>query len=500
MDAIITDPRPLPDSALLKAVQLTERLFSEADKIPALCYGYNLAWSLYDRVHLEVSIPRQLIKVGDQDPVYKSAAPYSPMSWLREAGTQLLPFLFSLASLIRFRISSKPSVAIWTGDFFDPRTGSDFRLGDLYTHLRSLEVPFIEFIRANHRGGLIQAFQNAWKRKRWAVYYDACAFFLASNRDVPRLNLSNLSDVDARAVFARYESDLATIRSAAGIFRAWFRMLNVHALIAWEFSSRQAALIVASKSLGLPVIGFMHGAGMRTYMMHEFVPARAGNIGPDLFGVWSDWWKEYYAAHAGIYGRVEVSGPMRRPPIQLGKKKPRSGTKPLALWISEPLLAPTEAVTWLRHIRKDYRLVIKKRPYTSDDFYNGLIVQFPEFKEVETRDGDIFRAFLEADVVIGSHSTGVIDASLMDVPFLLVATLKWGDYFELSGYDAPFRIYTQDIHDFDISLNWLQQNDPTSTLESIRKRFYGNGVSDGSRWVAEAAFAVVSGRLVGTSS
>ena len=495
MDAIITEPRPLPDSALLKAVDLTERLFSEADKIPALFCGYNLVWSLYDRVHLEVSIPRQLRSEESQDPVLKGAAAYSLFTWVREAGRQLLPFLFSLASLIRFRIGGKPSVAIWTGDFFDERTGGDFRLGDLYLHLQSLEVPFIEFIRTNQRGGVVQAFKHAWIRKRWAVYYDACAFFLSSNRNIPGLNLSGLSDPDARAVFSRYERDLAITRSSAGIFAAWFRILNIRTLIAWEFSSRQAALIVAAKSLGLPVIGFMHGAGMRTYMMHEFLPAKAGKIGPDIFGVWSAWWKEYYTTHAGIYGHVEVAGPMRPPSIQLAKKKPTTETKPMALWISEPLLAPKEAVVWLRHLRKNYRLIIKKRPFTSDSFYNGLIEQFPEFKEVETRDGDIFQAFVEANVVLGSHSTGVIDASLMGVPFVLVSTRKWGDYFELSGYDAPFRMYVQDTDELDLSLHWLKENNPTSVLESVRNRFYGDGVSDGSRWVAERAFAAMNGRL-----
>jgi hypothetical protein len=482
------------DSVLARAMARTDRVFAEAERLPATCGNLNLVWSLYDRVHLEVSLP---IELGLSRAEGAGGTPrrLPVRSWLGAAFRHVLPFIYSLVSLAYLRLRGGARIAIWTGDFNDPRTGGDFRMGHLYSHLQKLNVPFLEFIRENHRGGLRQAIKNCWERRRWAVYYDACSFFLAPASRVPPINVSDLSDPEARDIFARYEGDLARTISSVGLFRKWFSWLGIRGLVAWEYSSRQASLIASAKLQGLPVIGFMHGAGMRSYMIHEFIPGRAGMIGPDVFGVWSAWWKEYYVSRAGIYGKVEIAGPMRLPEVGLRARRAGSGV-PTALWISEPLLNPAEAVPWLRHLRKGYRVIIKKRPSTSDAFYNGLVKDYPEFGDLEIREGDIFKAISEADVVLGSHSTGVADASLIGVPFLFVATRKWGDYFELSDADSPYRLFVRNTEELDLSLEWVRTMDVQHVLTMIRERFYGTGESDGSRWVADRARIALEGGRV----
>jgi len=478
-----------PGSVLERALAETQRVFSEVDKVPGRLHGLNPVWAVFDRVHLEVSLPLALRRRGGEPSGPETLPPRPSRAWafLRGLAVHTPLFVLSLANLLRLRRESRPRVAIWTGDFYDPRNGGDFRLGGLYAHLNAENAAFVDLVRT-HNGGLRQALANARSRGRPVIYYESLAFFLSGAWRARRPDFSAVP-ADHAAVLGRYAPEIAAVVPHARLFAALLGFLNVRSLVAWEFSSRQAALIFAAKTRGIPVIGFMHGAGMRSYMAHEFLPAAAGPLGPDVFGVWSSWWRAYFRRHTSLYGAVEVSGPMRRPEIAAGAPERATPARgPRVLWISEPLLDPDEAVPWLRHLCARFEVTIKKRPFTTDVFYKGLVARYPEFAALPTADGNIFQAIAAADVVIGSHSTAVIDASLAGVPFILVATQKWGDYFELESFDAPWAVYVRDVAGLDDSLAALAEGAETAeTLRALRERFYGSGESDGSLWVARKA-------------
>jgi hypothetical protein len=283
-------------------------------------------------------------------------------------------------------------------------------------------------------------------------------------------------------MFAR---DLHHVARTIPLFRLIYKFIGVRELMAWEYSERQAGLIHAARRAGLPVIGFMHGAGMESYMAHEFMSAYTGSrpLGPDYFGVWSGWWKAYFETRSRLYGSVEISGNLRksaRPSAPAAAGPPRK-----ILWISEPLAEVEDIEPYLRVVAARYDLGIKKRPSTADSFYNRLVKAYPEMRDVPFLDGNIFEAIAQFDLVIGSHSTAVIDAAVVGKPFILVDTRKWGDYFELRDDPDGRLFFAETPEDLPSVIARWESADVRGALGRIRERFYGDAGSDGCAWMVE---------------
>jgi len=465
---------------LEKALAHTGRTFREAQTYPVLAEGQNIAFSIYGLYH------RQIALAGAQGlPAADAPRTEGWRRWARGCRTGaalFLPFLYSLASLAWLAATRKARTAIWTGDFLDARTRADFRVGDLYRALADGGIPFVEFIRGN-QAGFPAAWKNAVARRRPAVYYEALTFFLGGL--FPSPSLPEAPEGLSRA-YRRFRADLDGVARSIPILRAAYRIAGVRELIAWEYSDRQAGLIHAARSLDIPVIGFMHGAGMLAYMAHEFIPEYQGPgpLGPDVFGVWSEWWAGYFRERSRLYGRLEVSGTLRK------SRRPRKAGAPRGpirkvLWISEPLGVVEESLPYLRALRAGFEVGIKKRPSTSDRFYNALLAADPGFRDLEARDGDIFEAIAEYDPVVGSHSTAVLDATWLDKPFVFVDTPKWGDYFELAGSEATRWLLARDPASLVAALRKWEGADAAGVCAEVRERYYGDPARDGCAWIVE---------------
>ncbi|NUQ00845.1 MAG: hypothetical protein HUU35_13430, partial [Armatimonadetes bacterium] len=300
------------------------------------------------------------------------------------------------------------------------------------------------------------------------------------------------ADPLAVAVFGAFADRLRGARARVGGLRRLLRWTGVRHLVGWEFANRQALLTIAAKCEGIPVSGFMHGAGMRTYMAHEFMPEfqAARPHGPDRFGVWSEWWREYYQRQSKLYGSVEVSGPMRPAAVLAkGERGPREG--PLrVLWISEPLIHPSEVIDYLDAVRARHELVIKIRPANKDRFYSALLELRPDYAQTPAVDGSIHEAVANADVVVGSHSTAVIEASLQETPFVLVATQQWGDYFEVADGVQP-ALYVTTPADLLVSIDAHGTAPDRGRIRQLRERFFGQPGASGTAWLAEVVTADV---------
>jgi hypothetical protein len=471
--------RPSTEGSILeRAAALTSCIFAEAARLPLDYKGYEVVWSVYSSVHLKHSIPRELGQVEQENRAARSAV-RSAGRWLVDASL----FIYSLASLVRFSFRKGPKSILWSGDFYDARNEGDFRVGDLYGSLSGAGIAYLEFIRESAEG-LGRTWGNAVKRRRPAFYYlSVCRILRPFGNRLPAPDLSGLTE-GTREALGRFVPELSFIRDSLPWLERFLRFSGADALVAWELSSRQAGLIYAAKAAGMKVIGFMHGAGMKSYMAHEFMPEFSGKapVGPDTYGVWSPWWKEYYLRNSRLYGSVEVSGTLRKAVFPPGLRKAGKAARPVVLWISEPLVPVEEVVGYIAQLSRRFRVVIKKRPSTTDIFYNALVARHPEFAALDTADGDIFAAIREADVVVGSHSTAVVDAALVGVPFVLVDTPKWGDYFELAGFPAPYKLFVTDAGELERSLDHVLAQDTEDVLGRVRDRFYGAD-ADGCAWV-----------------
>jgi len=504
-------------STLDRALQITSSIFAEINHLECLYKGkWQTAWSLYNLVHIRFSIPfsehrEKLLHSpelrladfpsGARDSVFIAAklrgipvirpTCANRTRSLLDSGLQFcfhsFFLLYSIFSILIFRLRKGTRIALWTGDFVDKQSRADFRIGPLLEKLGKVGIPSIELVRQN-AFGFGRTFCNLLRRRRPAVYYESFFYFFARRHNV---NLRSPKDQLSAVVLSHYRHKLSALHSQIGMSEFLFALLDTKAFLSWEFSDRQAPLLIAAKERNLRTIGFMHGAGMRNYMAHEFMSEFTSpyKIGPDYFGVWSPWWKSYYDTHSRIYGRVEVGGPLRRETIRAASTPARANAEnpslPTVLWISEPLVEVEQVLDYMDWLKENTKLHIKKRPSTTDIFYNSLVCRYPRFKDVPFLDGNILEAISRADVVVGSHSTAVLDACLAHKPFVLVKTPKWGDYFELGDISKPYKIFVSNIDELEKCIDCILNSLPECIefLFEIENRFYGKSNQDGCAWV-----------------
>ena len=91
-------------------------------------------------------------------------------------------------------------------------------------------------------------------------------------------------------------------------------------------------------------------------------------------------------------------------------------------------------------------------------------------------------AIERCDVVVGSQSTGVIEATLGDKPFVFFKTNKWGDYFDMKSFDTKYNFFAEDPKEL---IKYIAESNkiPKETIKNLRDRFFGDPYENGSKWV-----------------
>lgn len=457
-------------SIIQNALDLTHEIFSNLNKDKYIYCNYELIWSIYNLVHIYGSIPfieGNFDKQKQKKPIKKYI--YLILRYMFDI---FLSF-YSLISMLYIRIVIKrPLSVIWTGDFYDETLQGDFRLGNLYLELKDKKINYIDFIRDNHNG-ILSTLNNMLKRRKPVIYYDSITrIFLFSPNKNTNIYLKNENYLH-RQILSRFIHKIST-PAKINLFRKIFNFLKVDNFICWEFSDRQSNLIYAAKLNNIRTIGFMHGAGNKFYVAHEYMSEFSSDkkIGPDFMGVYSEWWKKYFELHSKLYTHVEVCGMLRKKNFLTTPKHMPSFKS--VLWISEPLIDPEEVIGFIEYLHKNYSLVIKKRPLTKDIFYNKLIQKYPECKNIPTLDGDIFTAINQCSLVVGSHSTAVIDALQVNKPCLLVNTKKWGNYFNVDE-----NIFIKNTNELEPKISKLAN----FNFEDLKLKYFGEDTDDGVQWV-----------------
>lgn len=451
----------MPDSSLNKALKLTNEIFTNLEVEKYNYKGYELIWSTYGKVHAYYSIPYILkgkIPYHHKPNTLKRSILFSIML-LKDLSLTM----YSIISILIIIIRNKRTTIIWTGDFYRAETKGDFRLNNLYLELETKNLSYIDFIRDN-ANGYKHTIKNMILRKRPAIYYNSMerlfTLYKNPNQKVFLKEENNLH----REIMNNAIKVIAT-PDKINFFVKIFKVLKAKNLLCWHYSDRAANLIHAAKLANVVSIGFMHGAGMNSYSPHEYINVFNGQykIGPDVEGVWSEWWKNKYESLSKIYKTIEVSGPLRKG-IHYNKNSKKIKKIRRVLWISEPLVEPDEVIPYMRYLKENYDLTIKKRPYTNDKFYNKLISRFPDFKNVLTNDGDIYKAMQSFDLIIGSHSTGVLEASFLEIPLLFVDTTKWSNFFEVTD-----EFFVKDLGEIESKI----QQSTNQNFEKIKLKYFG---------------------------
>lgn len=488
--------------------------------------GYELWWIHYDDLMYRFALPYvqyaellDFIRTASSVCLYKPPVPdlfrffldthYVKYSLVNELGRRLpwgiiiqviLSVLFLPWAKVRL-----PEVMVWGSDLFDPPRDHDFRLRFIYEELRKKRIRFVEFIRSME--GSATVLNHALRRKRPVIYSFAIKKLcqaLSSLLDrkykkmvsllVPANNL-NAEERFHFAVAKNYLSGLAgdiwTIEALAFILR----FLGVKAVIIPAALSRNFPEVIAAKICGVPTVGILHGVSSKNYNIYDFMPEFSGekSLSLDKYGVWSDWWKEYYLKYSKIYpaDKLHVSGLMR-PLLEKAHTYSFNNSPQVpinVLFVSEQLAHPVEVAPYLDALLEDpdMDVYLKVRSYR-DGFEDWLRINRPDILEKigskKLLRESVEKALAFSDVVVGSHSTAVLESVLKLKPFVLFHTKKWGDYFELESYPSDPKIFVRSPEELLSSvkrIHFLKEAD----ILALRTRFFGDPYRNGSQWVVE---------------
>lgn len=484
--------------------------------------GYELWWIHYDDIYYKFCLPytqyrNLLLHLKDFDKIYLYQAPwpYLFQYFLRAHNRQcIILSKFRLRNLLPMPLGifiqiilsglflpwlkiAKPGLMVWTSDKFDPPRDFDFRYRLIYEELREKKIPFVEFIRSLESWPVV--LQHAWRRKRPVFYSAAVIEFInyftnRFSRYSPSFSSSDPKERFWFQVSAHYLRNIRGTIWSIRLIKFILQWIGIKAAIIAVGTGRTFHDLLGCKLAGIKTVGIQHGATIRYFCVYDFMPGFDGQkkLSVDKYGLWSEWWKEYYITHSRAYGpeQLYVSGHMR--PLKKEKKEPfppeLKKERPRVLLISEQLAVPQDIMPYFSALLeiKEFDFYLKFRPYR-DGFEEWLKKHHPDIlKRVKTVRGTMQEAAALADIVVGSHSTAVLEALLQLKPFVLFRTQKWGDYFDIKNFQTQSCFFAENPEQLlDCIKNSL--NTSKEELRQLQERFFGNPYQDGSKWVVEQA-------------
>lgn len=429
-------------------------------------------------------------------------------SWFKKIST--VPFGIFVQVIITFfsvliLAITRPQILVFTGDSLEPSRDYDFRMKFIYEELRHKELSFVEFIRSLESWKTVV--EHALIRRRPVVYSEAVVFsgriisvLFCGHHRVPRKytvrDFSPGMSPEMKfklAVATHYLFRACDDVWATRIMRLIENLVGIKAAFIAATTERNFHAVLGCKLSNIPIVGILHGVAFRHVTPYDFMSGFTGikSLSVDAYGVWSEWWKEYYSKYSHAYKpeQLHVSGPMR--PLEAPKESMKNistNEHTRVLFVSEQVAIPDEIMPYLRELlgMRDIELTIKFRP-SRDGFekwlteYEPQILKLPHLRIVK---GTMQEAIQNADVVIGSYSTGVLEALLqLRIPIFL-KTKKWGDYFSMTDDEKTRCLLVENPHE----LKEMIKNAHTLSkklLIELREQYFGDPHKNGSKWVVD---------------
>ncbi len=510
---------------LLKDVSSTKLPNGQLVSKSFLYKGYELWWANYNNLYLYFCLPFTKYKnllnyLKNFDLVYLYKPEYQSLfstylkAWGCRATTiqqkkflnfgiflQVLLTMVSFPFLVFFR----KKVMVFTGDKFAEGKDYDFRLEFIYKELRGRNIPFFEVIRSLEKSKTI--LQNFFLRKRPAVYSQAvvymakviCFFMKTISFDRKKITEQNFSFIENKEerfkslIAVQYLSDVWVDVWAIRLMRIILKFTGAKAAYITATSERNFHTVFGCKLNNISTVGILHGVGSRWGTPYDFLPGFEGKkFSVDKYGLWSNWWKDYYTKHSRAYeeDQLFVSGPMR-PPKTLANKEgelKEGGGLTRVLFVSEQTANYQEIMPYLEELvlKKDISLSIKFRPFR-DKFENWLKENRPEI--LESKNIKIFKcpmaeAIGQHDIAVGCHSTGVLEALLQLKTPIFIYTKKWGDYYEFGESTKKKVLLVESPQELMERIN-SYKSVPKELIEEMRGQYFGDHNKNGSKWVVD---------------
>ena len=532
----LTDPGSIQEACQLVG-NLSRLTLPDGSRLPKMINyrGYELWWMHYDKFMDSFCLPytqysRLLSYLKDFDKAYLYRAPYPSLFqyFLRVHNREchilnksrfrkLIPIpmgvlaqvIISLPFLLWLKIT-RPKLMVFISDQFDlihPPHDYDFRFRHIYEELREKKIPFVEFIRSQE--SLLTILKHAWRRKRPVVYSTAVIAFLyvlascfqkKQEKKMIDLSLSSGSNPEERFWFLAATHRLHNLKGTIWSIRAMefiLRWIGTRAAIIPASTSRTLHEILACKLNGIKTVGIQHGLMPRYYVVYEFMPGFDGRLTltTDMYGLWSDWWREYFIANSRAYRpeQLFVSGHMRplrsAPPGVSRYCAAPGGKQPIkVLFMADQLADPHEVIPYFLALlgKKEFSVYVKFRAYR-DIFEDWLKENQPQLLEkMKVIRGDIHEAISRCDVAVGCHSTGVLESVMQFKPFVFFRTGKWGDYFDIKSFDSGHRFFAENPSELLDKIRKSREI-PKEVLMGLREKYFGDPHRNGSKWVVDQA-------------
>ncbi len=492
--------------------------------------GYELWWIHYHDLFLYFCLPytqykrlleylKSFHKVSFYRPPYKAlfscyfkgyGNEFDVLYESRLKGSSILPFgvliqiLLTLLSIPILMVRKRRAM-LFTGDKFEKSKDYDFRMRFIYEELRQKNVPFVEFIRSLESWKIVLG--HAVKRRRPVIYSEAVAFVgrfvsvisggrCCAEQKFGARTFASQTDPEMRfklLVATQYLLDVYADIWAIRIMKWILHTIGVNVALIPAATERNFHSVFGCKLNKIPTVGILHGIASRNHVMYDFLPGFNGEkmLSVDYYGVWSEWWKEYYIKYSKAYKpeQLYVSGPMR--PLQVSKEPEVSNQQSglvRVLFISEQTATPSEVMLYLRELldRRDIELTIKFRPY-HDRFEKWLLENEPQIlklQHIRIIKGGMQEAIQSADVTVGCRSTGVLEALLqLKVP-LFLCTQKWGDYYGMTESNESQCLFVENPKEL-IEKIKSASDIPRGLIIDLRERYFGDPYKNGSKWAVD---------------
>jgi hypothetical protein len=333
--------------------------------------------------------------------------------YIRVGAVILKYIFFSIWTIFSIFLLKKSPVVIWTPDRVQGKYRCDSRISTLIADLVENNVDFIELVHESDisLGILIR---NAFLRRRKVIYYP---FFELIGKFLGLFNLKIKAIRRKNAI-------------AQGLFRVFFSKFSVNIYIPWFLSSRNASSVFAAKEMcDINVIGFMHSLVNKNYMPHEFNIHYEGVKYFDKLFVFSDYWRNYYQRHSNIHKEILLFNSQSF----FGSTIFANGIRNKIVLIDEQLLTDDDLEGCVKELSQchwicQFEIIIKMRVEGKSKYETllkerNIIVSYSFDKSV------LNSAFL----VMGSHSTLVLESVLYSANFLFFTNTFWGNYFNVSS-------------------------------------------------------------------
>lgn len=396
---------------------------------------------------------------------------------------------------------------IFIGDKFAAGKDYDFRMGFIYEGVHRKNIPYMEIIRSLEPWSIV--LKNFFVRGRPVIYSEAIGYlarFISAITGESRRWRRALREgsakkrtpeerflllVAAHYVFAAGE-DIWAIRITAWLLR----VIGIHAGLFTAISDRNFYAGIGCKLNGIPTAGILHGVASRYGTPYDYLNGFSGekSLTVDAYGVWSQWWKEHFIKESDAYRpeQLVVSGPMR--PLVSHDDAPLFPTeRPRVLFIAEQTAYAPEVMPYLRALKEspDIELTVKFRPFR-DGFEEWLRAHEPQFlAQLRSIKGGMEETIKGADVVVGCHSTGVLEALLQLRMPIFLNTHKWGDYYGMASSSERARLFAKDPKELLERISGARSI-PKELLATLRQQYFGDPHKNGSEWVVERIETLLS--------